>query len=465
MLFNSFPYFIFFLIVIPLYYVLKKQLHRILFVLAASCFFYMYFIPQFILILFFVIFIDYWSGIAIARQTKGFRKKAFLLVSIVSNLGILFVFKYFNFFIENAESLSGTDLFRLNLILPVGLSFHTFQSLSYVTEVYRGNQPAEKRIEVFALYVLFFPQLVAGPIERPQNIIHQLKEKKEFNYSAFLEGIRLIAMGLIKKSILADRLSIYVDGVFSNLSDSSSLAVLCAIIFFSLQIYFDFSGYSDMAIGSAKCLGIQLMTNFNAPYLAKSIKEFWTRWHISLSTWFKDYVFIPLGGNRVSKLNYLRNILIVFALSGLWHGASWNFIVWGLLHGLCVYISSHNRWHFERLTANLRFMDILFNFFIVTLLWVFFRSPDWHTTKLLFHKLLQFPEEGLSGTFIRSDFGVFSLIILAGSLLYLSLITFQAKNNKAFPDKKLSVVQLAFEFAVIFIFGIFNNQSFIYFQF
>ena len=463
MLFNSFEYFLFFICVIPLYYLLRSQPQRVWLLLAASCFFYMFFIPQFILILFVVIGIDYFTGIAISKQTSQSKKKFFLIISICSNLSILFFFKYFNFFVENIESLTGNELFRLNIILPIGLSFHTFQSLSYVIEVYRGKTPPEKRIDVFALYVMFFPQLVAGPIERPQNIIHQLKEKKSFDFTNLLKGVQLISIGLIKKCVLADRLSIYVDAVFNNLQDASSFSVLIAAVFFSLQIYLDFSGYSDIAIGSAKCLGIDLMQNFNAPYLAQSVKEFWTRWHISLSTWFKDYVFIPLGGNRVSKLKYFRNIMLVFALSGLWHGASWNFVLWGVLHGLLVYASTFAKWSFREINARLKFLDVLFNFAVVTLLWVFFRAPDFATTKMALQKLFVFTSS--NGSFNRVDFGWFSVAVVVCAFVYLSLVTKSYFKNKNQNLSNGVLYQLALSFAIILIFGIFSKQSFIYFQF
>jgi alginate O-acetyltransferase complex protein AlgI len=463
MLFNSFEYFIFFMVVIPLYYLLKSQMQRVLVLLVASCVFYMYFIPQFILILFAVILIDYSTGIAIAKESSARKKKLFLLISVCSNLLILFFFKYFNFFVENIELLSGSQLFRLNIILPIGLSFHTFQSLSYVVEVYRGKTPAEKNINIFALYVMFFPQLVAGPIERPQNIIYQLKEKKKFDISNLIKGVRLISIGLIKKSVLADRLSIYVDDVFSNVQDSSPFMMVVAVIFFAFQIYFDFSGYSDIAIGSARCLGINLMLNFNVPYLSHSLKEFWTRWHISLSTWFKDYVFIPLGGSRVSKLKHFRNIMIVFALSGLWHGASWNFVFWGLLHGLLVYFSYFANWSFKKWNTHLSFMDVIYNFIVVTLLWIFFRSPDLETTKLVFVKLIQLSFSDLS--FSRINFGFFSLMIVVLSFLYLNYLRMQEVRYHDVLKTNASWLQLIFNFILILVFGIFSSQSFIYFQF
>lgn len=458
MLFNSFEYFIFFLIALAVYYCIKPQRVRIIWLIAASAFFYMFFIPKFIIILFVVILIDYLSGIAISKSQKQNRKKIFLGLSITSNLLILFFFKYFNFFIQNLEDLTGGTYYKLNIILPIGLSFHTFQSLSYVIEVYRGNYPAERRLDVFALYVLFFPQLVAGPIERPQNVIHQLKEFKHINYQNIFQGLKLISLGLIKKCVVADRIGLYVDDIYSNIHSCNSIQILLAMLLFSIQIYCDFSGYSDIAVGSAKCLGIDLMKNFSLPYISKSIKEFWTRWHISLSTWFKDYVFIPLGGSRVNKFKHFRNVMIVFSLSGLWHGASWNFVVWGVLHGLFVYISYYLKWTFTKINSILGYLDIILNFILVSMLWVFFRSPDLMTSISFFKRIINF--NGSANLFNNQNFGMFSFILIIAGLLNILLLT---KFYKSHSGDGLFVLVLNFVFT--FTLGLFNNQSFIYFQF
>jgi alginate O-acetyltransferase complex protein AlgI len=460
MLFNSFEYFIFFVTALVVYYLIRTQRLRVAWLLAASCFFYMFFIPEFILILLVVILIDYVSGLAISKAKTKNLKQLYLGVSIASNLSILFFFKYFNFFIDNLEFISGDSYNKLNIILPIGLSFHTFQSLSYVIEVYRGNQQAEKKLDVFALYVLYFPQLVAGPIERPQNIIHQLKEFKSLNYDNIIHGLKFISLGLIKKCVIADRISLYVDDIYLNMDSSSPYQVIIAILLFSIQIYFDFSGYSDIAIGSAKCMGIDLMKNFKMPYSSQSIKEFWTRWHISLSTWFKDYVFIPLGGSRVSKVKHFRNVLVVFSLSGLWHGASWNFVIWGILHGVLVYISFYVNWSFGKKYMHFRFLDILFNFVLVSLLWVFFRSPDFKTTLLVFNKLTEVTSVDFK-VFKNPNFGLFSSLVVLIGLCYLLYLNGAYKK----PRFKNEMLLLVVNFMIVFLFGLFNNQSFIYFQF
>lgn len=305
--------------------------------LAASCLFYMAFIPIYILILALTIIIDYIAAIYIERSA-GKKRKRLLVVSIISTCLVLFVFKYFNFFNETFGSLahfSGMDypINMAHIILPIGLSFHTFQSLAYVIEVYRGNQKPEKHFGIYALYVMFYPQLVAGPIERPQNLLHQFWEKHEFDYYRVVKGLQLMGWGFFKKVVIADRLAPMVGQVYNSPADHNGIQALIATIFFAFQIYCDFSGYSDIAIGAAQVMGFKLMKNFNRPYYAKSIAEFWKRWHISLSTWFRDYLYISLGGNRVSIPRWYFNLFITFLISGLWHGANWTFVIWGALHG------------------------------------------------------------------------------------------------------------------------------------
>jgi D-alanyl-lipoteichoic acid acyltransferase DltB (MBOAT superfamily) len=338
MLFNSLSFLIFFLIVSSLYFALPHR-YRWILLLAASCFFYMCFIPIYILILAATIGVDYMAGILIERTPDPVRKKAYLMMSIVSVCAILFVFKYFNFFNNNLAALARVlhwnyPMKMLRLILPIGLSFHTFQSLSYVIEVYRRRQPAEKHFGLYSLYVMYFPQLVAGPIERPQNLLHQFKEVKRFDWQRLWNGVSLSIWGLFKKVVVADSLAIYTDTIYNNSRQHTGTSLLLATYFFAIQIYCDFSGYSDIARGISRIYGIELMNNFETPYFAKSISEFWSRWHISLSTWFRDYVYIPLGGNRVSGARNMFNIGVVFLISGLWHGANWTFVIWGALHGI-----------------------------------------------------------------------------------------------------------------------------------
>ncbi len=337
MLFNSVAFAFFFPIVAGLYFLLPHRFRWGL-LLGASCGFYMWFRPEYVLILGFTIVVDYFAGLWIERM-EGVQRRWALGASLAANVGVLAVFKYWNFAQTNLGAAAHAFGWNypvplLEMALPIGLSFHTFQAMSYTIEVYRGNQRAERHFGIYALYVMFFPQLVAGPIERPQNLLHQFREKHTFDPARAAGGLRLMAWGLFKKICVADRLSVLVNSVYADPRHESGPWLVLATLFFALQIYCDFSGYSDIAIGSARVLGFTLMKNFNRPYEARSVGEFWRRWHISLSTWFRDYVYVPLGGNRVSDLRRFSNLLVVFLLSGLWHGAKWTYVIWGGLHGL-----------------------------------------------------------------------------------------------------------------------------------
>src|SRR6266550_979853 len=354
MLFNSFTFLIFFPIVVAIYFAIPHRF-RLAWLLAASCYFYMAFIPIYILILFFTIAVDYAAGILI-ENAEGRRRRLFLLMSIIANVGVLAIFKYFNFLNANARAIA--EVFHwpygvpaLSVILPIGLSFHTFQAMSYTIEVYRGRHSAERNPGIFALYVMFFPQLVAGPIERPQNLLHQFYEKHEFEYDRVADGLRRMAWGLFMKVVIADRLADYANPVYNSPYNYGGLTFVVATIFFALQIYCDFAGYSHIAIGAAEVMGFKLMRNFNRPYLSRSISEFWSRWHISLSSWFRDYVYIPLGGNRAAMPRWYYNLFVTFLLSGLWHGANWTFVIWGALNGFYLISSLATRTVRERIAS------------------------------------------------------------------------------------------------------------------
>jgi D-alanyl-lipoteichoic acid acyltransferase DltB (MBOAT superfamily) len=379
MLFNSFHFLAFFPIVVGLYWAIPHRF-RWAWLLVTSCYFYAAFIPAYLLILFVLIIIDYVAGLAISNAQGG-RRKMFLVVSLLANIGMLAFFKYYNFFAINLTALgTSTGLpisaKTLSIVLPIGLSFHTFQSMSYTIEVYRGAQKAERHLGIYAVYVLFWPQLVAGPIERPQNLLHQFWEPKKFDSKKSKEGFELIILGFAKKVLVADTLAKTVNAVYGNPQGHSGLSLLIAAYFFSFQIYYDFSGYSDIARGAAKIMGIELMVNFDRPYGSGTISEFWRRWHISLSTWFRDYVFIPLGGSRTSSGRTAMNLMIVFLVSGFWHGANWTFLIWGGLHGMALVASQlvfgHRRK--ERPVGAMRIAKLLFTFNFVTLAWVFFRA-------------------------------------------------------------------------------------------
>src|SRR5215210_7916335 len=335
MLFNSLQFAIFFPVVTLLYFALPHRWRGTM-LLAASCLFYMAFVPAYIGILAITILIDYAAGIRI-EATTGARRRLWLVVSIVSTCTVLFVFKYFDFFndtIALAARAMGMDYAvpALQLLLPIGLSFHTFQSLSYVIEVHEGRQAAERDFGVDALYVMFYPQLVAGPIERPQNLLHQLREEHRFDYARVVAGLQLMAWGLVKKIVVADRLAELANRVYDAPRDHTGLPLITGTVAFAFQIYCDFSGYSDIAIGAAQVMGVRLMKNFDRPYTARSIAEFWKRWHISLSTWFRDYLYIRLGGNRVARPRWYANLFVVFLVIILSHTPPSTFLLSHTFH-------------------------------------------------------------------------------------------------------------------------------------
>lgn len=338
MLFNSVAFAFFMPIVFLIYWVLPHRF-RWMALLAANCWFYMSWEPKYIIVILLTTVVSYFSacGIEQAKSTK--RKKGILIVGVLVTLAFLLFYKYTNFAFNSVFKV--LQMFAvpvqkttLNLVMPIGISFYTFQMVGYIADVYTGKIKAERHFGHYALFVTFFPNILSGPIERAANMLPQFKEEKKFVYEDAVYGLRLILLGFLKKMIFADSMSKYVDAVFNHTEGCSGLAFVIAIILFTFQIYCDFSGYSDLAVGIARLLGIRLMDNFKQPYYAASVREFWQRWHISLSTWFKDYVYIPLGGNRVSKARKNLNLLLTFLTSGLWHGANWTFVVWGGIHGV-----------------------------------------------------------------------------------------------------------------------------------
>lgn len=482
MLFNSIEFLIFFPVVTLLYFLLPHSL-RWLHLLLASCFFYISFIPVYILILFFTIIIDYVAGILIEQATEKKRRKRFLVLSIVANVGVLAVFKYYNFFIDNTNDLllslgvMAKQLPYLSIILPIGLSFHTFQAMSYTIEVYRGHQRAERHFGIYSLYVMFYPQLVAGPIERPQNLLHQFREKHYFDNQQFLDGLRLMLWGFFKKLVIADRLSVYVDTVFSNPGDYHYGNLIIATFFFTIQIYCDFSGYSDIAIGAARSMGFKLMTNFNRPYFSRNIQEFWKKWHISLSTWFKDYVFIPLGGSRGSLRQTCGNISVVFLLSGFWHGANWTFIIWGALHAVFMVVYLCYKYYNKTQHRNNFFLDavsMVVTFALVSLAWIFFRANNVADALLIVKNILTGYAASPFQLVLKDISNNFSIVFTnAGLFVSAVMIVFMMGAERLLPPDLLvlnrkPVRDLAFctlALCGIVLFGVFQNHSFIYFQF
>lgn len=476
MLFNSIAFVFFFIIVTSLYFIIPYRL-RWLLLLAASCYFYMAFVPVYILILGFTIIIDYFAGIQI-EEAKGRRRKMYLWASLVANIGVLAVFKYYNFINENITLLLGN--FQLNnpipylsILLPIGLSFHTFQAMSYTIEVYRGNQKAERDFGIYSLYVLFYPQLVAGPIERPQNLLPQFRTTFNFEYVRVTEGLKIMLWGFFKKLVVADRLALYVNTAYGNPEQHSGLTLLVATFFFAFQIYCDFSGYSDIAIGSAKVMGFELMTNFKRPFFSRSIAEFWRRWHISLSTWFKDYLYIPLGGNRRALPRAYVNLLIVFLVSGLWHGASWNYVIFGGLNGFYIvfslitlkYRTVFNDWLRKWTSPKLvNFLQIITTFSLILFAFIVFRSGSMHEAFLIIRKIGTFRGE----IFMENpSMMIFSLSAVAILLLADLKTEYYRGSLSFFHNKSWAIRNLSYAALIILIllFGVFDGGQFIYFQF
>ena len=472
MVFNSIEFLIFLPIVVAVFYLLPQKF-RWLWLLAASCVFYMWFVPKYILILLVTIFIDYSAGLLMERYgNQPRKKKTFLVISIVSTLTVLLIFKYLNFITENLDhlcaSLGMETHLMTHIILPIGLSFHTFQSMSYVIEVYRGHQKAERHFGYYSLYVMFFPQLVTGPIERPGNLLRQLHEEKRFDYENISKGMRLILYGFFVKMVVADHLGEYVDEVYGHLDEYNSLSVWGVMAFYSFQIYCDFFGYSTIALGCAKLMGYDISDNFRSPYLSKNIAEFWHRWHISLSTWFRDYVYIPMGGSRVKFGRWAFNIMVVFVLSGIWHGAAWTFLLWGFAHGLLHIVEKLLRMNAKPVESQSKArkwiidgLCILKTFVLVTLLWVMFRATDFEHLKTIFVTAFTNFDGGIQMS-VKPKMWIFlTLFILSDVVLR------NTRFDRWCDDKPFAVRWLIYAVLLFLVLGCacVNNFPFIYFQF
>lgn len=471
MLFNTLEFVFFLPVVIILYYLIPHKF-RWAFLLAASYYFYMCWNAAYILLIFSSTIIDYISGIQMEKQSSKKRRRPYLILSLLTNLGLLFTFKYYGFFSGNINVLFDSlsipiETGILDVMLPVGISFYTFQTLSYSIDVYQGRQKAERHFGYFALYVSFFPQLVAGPIERFSRLTPQLKKKHTFTFSNMQHGLRLILFGLFVKMVIADNISIFVDQFYQNPSNYSSLDAMKAIFLYSFQIYGDFFGYSIIAIGSARLMGITLIDNFKTPYLSTSIAEFWQRWHISLSTWFRDYLYFPLGGNKVRTPRWITNVLIVFVLSGIWHGANWTFIIWGALYGVIYMIEKG----FEKLSKGLKREHIAYRpthlllaiktFVLVSLIWVFFRSQNFTEAMTVFESLFTHID---TPSVIEIPWHISALLavfILSDFLLYNN--SFDTWISR-FPLLVRWGVYSFLAFCIIVFSGV-ENAPFIYFQF
>lgn len=471
MLFNTIDFVIFLPIVIFLYFLIPYK-YRWILLLAASYYFYMSWNVKYIFLIIISTIIDYVSALLMERLPNRRSRIPLLILSLTTNLGLLFFFKYFNFLSENLNVFLDKisihqDVPMMNFLLPVGISFYTFQTLSYTIDVFYGRQKAEKHLGHFALYVSFFPQLVAGPIERFSRLSPQLKAKHNFSWDNLMHGLRLILYGLFIKMVIADNLSGIVDQVYSNPEIFSTLDILTGIFLYSFQIYSDFYGYSIIAIGSALIMGIKIMDNFKTPYLAKNIAEFWQRWHISLSTWFRDYLYYPLGGNKVKKFRWVLNILAVFLISGIWHGANWTFIIWGGIFGLFYMLEKaiNSLFKYDKTHSPFSLGHILLalkTFILVSFIWVFFRSQSFDEAINMFRLLFQNTDLPSTQLMIPVSIWVFILLFILSDILMYN------KRFDTWLDNFPFVIRWMFYGILIFsiiVFAGVDNFPFIYFQF
>lgn len=477
MLFNSFEFLFFFPFVFVVYwFVLNRNLKlQNAFLLIVSYIFYGWWDWRFVFLLILSTLIDYSFGLIIERTTK---KKLYLWLSIINNLAILGFFKYYNFFADSvADGLAyfgfHPDIYLLNIVLPVGISFYTFHGMSYVIDIYNGKSKPITDFVSYAVFVCFFPLLVAGPIERAHHLLPQVLKPRKFLWADAKEGVRLIIWGFFKKIVIADNLGLYVSDAFNNYQSASSVELVLGVVFFAFQIYCDFSGYSDIALGTARLLGFELMINFKTPYFARDIAEFWRRWHISLTTWFRDYLYIPLGGSKGGRGQAIRNTFIIFIVSGFWHGANWTFIVWGALNAIYfvpLLLSAKNRSNLDTVASNSslptlkEFLQMATTFILICSTWVFFRAATvgdaiGYFKGIAVNKLLPAP-------------GYFNidLVTLVGLLLAFIAAewTTRMKSVAVMDSVKNRYVRYAIYYILVlavFLFGSFREAEFIYFQF
>jgi len=470
MLFNSFQFLVFLPVVFLLYGLLQTKKQQNIFILLSSYFFYGWWDWRFLSLIILSSCIDYWSAKKMQETNAPSARSGFLALSMIGNLGMLGFFKYFNFFSSSLQqaldsiNVSYTPL-ALNIILPVGISFYTFQTMSYTIDVYKKRiQPTKDPIAFFT-YVAFFPQLVAGPIERAHRLLPQFEKKRTFDYSTAISGAKLILWGFFKKLVIADNCAVLVNAIFINYPDKGSPELVLGSVFFAFQIYCDFSGYSDIAIGISRLFNISLMKNFDYPYFSKSMGEFWRRWHISLNTWFRDYLYIPLGGSRGTKLFVIRNIFIVFVTSGLWHGANWTFVIWGVLNAI-YFLPSLFKKNQSNVEPNIffskatNFFRVVFTFSLTCIAWIFFRSATIEDALGYFTGILSLtPSENLSKYF-------FMLV----TIVLFMLLEWKGRKKECpidYPIKNTFLKYLYYSMFVyiIIFFGATEEQSFIYFQF
>lgn len=481
MLFNSFEYAVFLPIVFIIYWIFPSKC-RWIFILLASYYFYMSWNIKYVFLIFFTSFISYVAAILIEKTKKVYIKKCILFGVFCICLGILFFYKYFNFVSESIASLCRLFAIQLNpivldLLLPVGISFYSFQTLSYVIDVYKGCVKAEHHFGYYATFISFFPQLVAGPIERTNNLLPQIKAEHKFDYERAIYGLKLMAWGYFKKIVIADSLSQFVSKIYQNPQEFSGFVFVLTMIFFSFQIYCDFSGYSDIAIGTAKLLGINLVTNFKSPYFSQSIKEFWSRWHISLSTWFKDYVYIPLGGSRVREIRHIINLIITFLISGLWHGANWTFVIWGGIHGLGQSVEQlviPRNSLLEKEKGIKWGVRVLFVYAFTSFAWIFFASNTLEDVAYIIgHMFVGITTPVLYFHNGMLDMGI-SLKELVVVVVYVSILLFydyiSLKKDVLYELSKINTfcrwaLYVTFVVLIVCNISVSNETAFIYFQF
>lgn len=477
MLFNSIPFLIFLPTVFFLYwFVFKNQLQKQnIMLLISSYVFYGWWDYRFLALILASTLVDYLVGIALAKQENKNARKKLLWLSLIFNFGLLGFFKYFNFFIDSwvdAWQHFGITMHAttLNIILPVGISFYTFQTLSYTIDVYRKKLTPTHNFIEFATYVAFFPQLVAGPIERAAQLLPQFKTKKMFNFKLAKEGINLILWGLFQKMVIADSCATYANAIFDNYQNLNSLSLMMGAVYFAFQIYGDFAGYSNIAIGTAKLFGFNLMRNFNYPYFSRDIAEFWRRWHISLSTWFRDYLYIPLGGSKGSKGQQIRNVFIIFLVSGFWHGANWTFVVWGGLHALFflpLLLLNRNRKHLAAINLHRNFQGIreffqmLLTFMLTSFAWIFFRSASITESFIYIKRLflnLNFKPEYLNiERYSIEMLGIIGIFVL---------MEWFNRDKESPISGRFSYLKMIVIILLILTLGVYSeHQNFIYFQF
>ncbi|SEA89155.1 D-alanyl-lipoteichoic acid acyltransferase DltB, MBOAT superfamily [Flavobacterium gillisiae] len=473
MFFNSFAFAVFLPIVFVLYWFVfnKNKSSQNLLLIFASYYFYSCWDWRFLFLLVFSTFLDYYTGIQIEKSQNSNIRKFWFWLSVIVNLGFLGIFKYYNFFASSfAELIQSVGFksspFLLDVVLPVGISFYTFHGLSYVIDIYNSRIKAEYNFVDYSLFVSYFPLLVAGPIERATHLLPQVKVQRVFDFEKAKEGISQIVWGFFKKVVIADSCAIFANQIFDTYPSQDSFNLILGAVYFAFQIYGDFSGYSDMALGMSKLFGIDLLKNFNYPYFSRDIAEFWRRWHISLSSWFKDYLYIPLGGSKGSKVKQVRNVFIIFVVSGFWHGANWTYLAWGVLNAICfipLLLFNINRKHISKFRINWTFSSvktvatILYTFSMTCFMWIFFRSDT-------IFDALQYVKGIFSFNFTSNckEFISYSLTFL---LCYFNYQEWRFRDVD-FPLYKTNTLKLIFVLLLILLFGQFGvKKEFIYFQF